>query len=178
MRAFLRQSPFALDEARIDWVLDTISRLTLREKVGQLINLQILPGDEQATEATIELVARHQLGAVTVINFSDPAECKAVIDRIQGVSRIRPLVAADLEGGVTSGHMTTTFPNQLGCAAAACLDTYGQALRALSDEGLVTLDADGLEVTPLGWYFVRSVAMVFDRYLRADARRERFSKVI
>ncbi|MBP8270702.1 MAG: oxygen-independent coproporphyrinogen III oxidase [Sphaerotilus sp.] len=53
-----------------------------------------------------------------------------------------------------------------------------EALRALADEGLVTLDADGLEVTPLGWYFVRSVAMVFDRYLRADARRERFSKVI
>jgi beta-N-acetylhexosaminidase len=143
MRAFLRQSPFALDEARIDWVLDTISRLTLREKVGQLINLQILPGDEQATEAAIELVARHQLGAVTVINFSDPAECKAVIDRIQGVSRIRPLVAADLEGGVTSGHMTTTFPNQLGCAAAACLDTYGQALRALSAE----MDALGVNWT-------------------------------
>lgn len=143
MRAFLRQSPFDLDEARIDWVLDTIGRLTLREKIGQLINLQILPGDTHSTDAAVELVARHQLGAVTVINFSDPAQCRAVIDRIEQACRIRPLVAADLEGGVTSGHMTTTFPNQLGCAAADCLDTYGQALQALSAE----MDALGVNWT-------------------------------
>jgi oxygen-independent coproporphyrinogen-3 oxidase len=53
-----------------------------------------------------------------------------------------------------------------------------ESLKALERDGLVTLHEDGLEVTPLGWYFVRSVAMVFDRHLRADASRERFSKVI
>jgi oxygen-independent coproporphyrinogen III oxidase len=52
------------------------------------------------------------------------------------------------------------------------------SLQALARDGLVTLHDDGLEVTPLGWYFVRSVAMVFDRYLRADRSRERFSQVI
>jgi len=33
-------------------------------------------------------------------------------------------------------------------------------------------------VTPLGWYFVRAVAMVFDRHLQADRVRERFSRII
>ena len=53
-----------------------------------------------------------------------------------------------------------------------------EALGDLARDGLVTLHDDGLEVTPLGWYFVRSVAMVFDRHLRVDRSRERFSKVI
>ena len=53
-----------------------------------------------------------------------------------------------------------------------------QALSALADSGLVVVDADAIEVTPLGWYFVRSVAMVFDRHLQADRARDHFSRVI
>jgi beta-N-acetylhexosaminidase len=130
MKDILRQAPFNLDEEQIAWVCDTLDSLTLREKLGQLINLQILPGDAHA----IEQIERHQLGAFTVINFSDPDACRSVIDAARQACRIPPLVSADLEGGVTSGHLTTTFPNQLGCAAAACLDTYGEALRMLSAE--------------------------------------------
>jgi oxygen-independent coproporphyrinogen-3 oxidase len=51
-------------------------------------------------------------------------------------------------------------------------------LQPLADSGLLTLGDDGFELTPLGWYFVRSVAMQFDRNLRADQVREKFSKVI
>ncbi|MEY8877908.1 MAG: oxygen-independent coproporphyrinogen III oxidase [Leptothrix sp. (in: b-proteobacteria)] len=51
-------------------------------------------------------------------------------------------------------------------------------LDALTEAGLLTHDADGLELTALGWYFVRTVAMVFDRHLRADQQRERFSRVV
>ena len=53
-----------------------------------------------------------------------------------------------------------------------------EALGPLAELGLVEVDRDGIDVTPLGWYFVRAVAMVFDRYLRADQARERFSRVI
>jgi oxygen-independent coproporphyrinogen-3 oxidase len=53
-----------------------------------------------------------------------------------------------------------------------------QALAGLAEAGLLTMDADGFDLTALGWYFVRSVAMVFDRYVQADQTRERFSKVI
>jgi len=53
-----------------------------------------------------------------------------------------------------------------------------EALRELADQGLVTLDDGGIQVTAMGWYFVRAVAMAFDRYLQADRNRARFSKII
>ena len=52
------------------------------------------------------------------------------------------------------------------------------ALGELVDQGLVTVTTADIEVTPSGWFFVRAVAMVFDRYLQADRNRERFSKII
>lgn len=48
----------------------------------------------------------------------------------------------------------------------------------LGDQGLVTLSEEGFRVSPQGWFFVRAVAMVFDRYLREDIDRARFSKII
>ncbi|PTT88637.1 oxygen-independent coproporphyrinogen III oxidase [Pelomonas sp. HMWF004] len=51
-------------------------------------------------------------------------------------------------------------------------------LQPLADQGLVMLEPGAIQVTPLGWYFVRAVALVFDRYCQADASRERFSKII
>jgi len=53
-----------------------------------------------------------------------------------------------------------------------------EQLIPLADAGLVTLEADGVTVTPLGWYFVRAVAMVFDKNLQADKALQRFSKII
>ncbi|MGB4813323.1 MAG: oxygen-independent coproporphyrinogen III oxidase [Methylophilaceae bacterium] len=44
--------------------------------------------------------------------------------------------------------------------------------------GMVELDDEGLTVTEMGWFFVRAIAMVFDRYLQADRNRARFSKII
>ena len=35
-----------------------------------------------------------------------------------------------------------------------------------------------VEVTAAGWYVVRAVAMVFDRYLSSGASRERFSRLV
>ncbi|MDH4449917.1 MAG: oxygen-independent coproporphyrinogen III oxidase [Rhodoferax sp.] len=52
------------------------------------------------------------------------------------------------------------------------------ALRGLADQGLVTLDDTGIQVTAQGWFFVRAIAMVFDRYLQTDRTRARFSKII
>jgi oxygen-independent coproporphyrinogen-3 oxidase len=44
--------------------------------------------------------------------------------------------------------------------------------------GMVELDDDGLLVTDMGWFFVRAIAMLFDRYLQTDKNRARFSKII
>jgi oxygen-independent coproporphyrinogen III oxidase len=62
--------------------------------------------------------------------------------------------------------MKTTFAAEL------------EELAALQSAGLVTLEPAAVQVTPLGWYFVRSVASVFDRHLQADKNRERYSRII
>jgi len=53
-----------------------------------------------------------------------------------------------------------------------------EGVQALAEQGLVTMDETGIQVTANGWFFVRAVAMVFDRYLQADRTRARFSKII
>ncbi len=52
------------------------------------------------------------------------------------------------------------------------------ALQALQENGMVVLEESGLQVTEMGWFFVRAVAMLFDRYLQTDRNRARFSKII
>ena len=53
-----------------------------------------------------------------------------------------------------------------------------EALQELVGQGLVVVNGQGIEVTAQGWFFVRAVAMVIDRYLQADRKRWRFSKII
>ena len=68
---------------------------------------------------------------------------------------------------------------------ASCLIDFKQyfanelaQLKAMQDQGLVQLTDTGIEVSTMGWFFVRAVGMVFDRYLQADRNRARFSKII
>lgn len=53
-----------------------------------------------------------------------------------------------------------------------------QALQALEEQGLVVVDDSSIQVTAQGWFFVRAIAMVFDRYLQTDRTRALFSKII
>ena len=53
-----------------------------------------------------------------------------------------------------------------------------EALKTYQAEGLVALDHTGIQVTGRGWFFVRAVAMTFDKYLQTDRNRARFSKII
>ncbi|QXZ10599.1 oxygen-independent coproporphyrinogen III oxidase [Comamonas sp. Y33R10-2] len=58
---------------------------------------------------------------------------------------------------------------------------FGGELAELKDmqaNGLIELSDEGFKVTGLGWFFVRGVAMLFDRYLQADRTRARFSRII
>jgi oxygen-independent coproporphyrinogen-3 oxidase len=51
-------------------------------------------------------------------------------------------------------------------------------LRRLEEEGLVAVTPEWIEVTPRGRLLVRSICMVFDRYLRERQARAHYSKVI
>ena len=53
-----------------------------------------------------------------------------------------------------------------------------EQLATLEGQGLVELEPGAIQATPVGWYFVRAVAMLFDRHLQTDHMRERFSRII
>ena len=53
-----------------------------------------------------------------------------------------------------------------------------EALQTLEVQGMVVVDESGIQVTAQGWFFVRAVAMVFDKYLQTDRTRAKFSKII
>ncbi len=53
-----------------------------------------------------------------------------------------------------------------------------ERLQPFVEAGLVAMEPGAIQVTAAGWYVVRAVAMVFDRYLHLDRQRERFSRVI
>jgi oxygen-independent coproporphyrinogen III oxidase len=53
-----------------------------------------------------------------------------------------------------------------------------ERLADLERSGLVVIEPAAIQVTALGWYFVRAVAMLFDRNLQNDKVRERFSRIV
>ena len=53
-----------------------------------------------------------------------------------------------------------------------------EALGELASDGLVRLDDDWIHVTPRGRMLIRTVCMVFDRYLQRERETMRFSRVI
>ena len=59
-----------------------------------------------------------------------------------------------------------------------CFGTELIALQALARQGLVLVDDTRIQIASTGWFFVRAVAIVFDRYLQTDRTNARFSKII
>ena len=60
-------------------------------------------------------------------------------------------------------------------------EVFAPELRQLAEYealGLVKVTGQEIQVTATGWYFVRGIAMVFDRHLQSDKVRERFSRII
>jgi oxygen-independent coproporphyrinogen-3 oxidase len=60
----------------------------------------------------------------------------------------------------------------------SCFAAEMEQLRTLQEQGMVVIDDTGIQVTAQGWFFVRAVAMLFDKYLQADRNRARFSRII
>jgi oxygen-independent coproporphyrinogen-3 oxidase len=67
---------------------------------------------------------------------------------------------------------------RFGVAVNEALPTEVTRLDALEAAGLVELSRQGMRVSPAGRYFLRNVAMTFDRYLRQDVRPGTFSTAV
>ena len=53
-----------------------------------------------------------------------------------------------------------------------------KALEDLAGTGILEVEEGAIQVTSTGWFFVRAIAMLFDRYLQLDRNRARFSRII
>jgi len=53
-----------------------------------------------------------------------------------------------------------------------------EQLREYEEMGVLVIDEAGIQITGTGWYVVRAIAMVFDRYLQSDRNRARFSRIV
>jgi len=51
-------------------------------------------------------------------------------------------------------------------------------LQIFQEDDMIDLTDQSIEVTDKGWFFVRAIAMVFDRYLQNDINLVKFSKII
>ena len=124
MREAFKQKPFYLDDAQCDWVFQTLGRLTLREKVGQLICCV------SAGESGEELLRRREAIPFGGITFrAAPAQAvKERVDLLQSRVDIPLLVSANLENGGTGVAIDgTEYASQLETAATGD-PAYAEAL--------------------------------------------------
>jgi oxygen-independent coproporphyrinogen-3 oxidase len=78
-------------------------------------------------------------------------------------------------------QFTVSFKGIEDAHAIAFRDSFAtefNSLEPLADDGLVEIASDAIHVTPRGRLLVRTVAMVFDRYLREQREAVRYSRII
>jgi beta-N-acetylhexosaminidase len=118
------------DEA---WVQATLARMSLEERVGQMLMVHLSGGFENVRGAAMSeafrLVGEAYVGGF-VVGLGSPLDVAVRLNELQGVSRLPLLIAADLEWGSgmrlwrpvylpygTEGRGGTVFPFNMGIAA-------------------------------------------------------------
>jgi beta-N-acetylhexosaminidase len=121
-----------LSAAQHEWVERTLASLSLRERVGQMINVWVLGDYTNTRDSSFAEVLRwireDHVGGVTM-SLGSPIEVAEKINAMQRAARVPLLVGADLEpnlgrleGGVFSHYMidaggATVFPNAMAIGA-------------------------------------------------------------
>jgi beta-N-acetylhexosaminidase len=133
--------PDVLDKAAAKWVEDTFRKMTLDDKVGQLVvtsaNSTYLSSDTDAFENLVKKIKELRLGGVHVFGGAEPIpavllnnaygsvilgqplEAASLLNRLQQAAAIPLLNTGDFEAGLgfrVSG--ATAFPRQMAVAAA------------------------------------------------------------
>jgi beta-N-acetylhexosaminidase len=133
--------PDSLDKVAAKWVEDTFKKMTLDDKVGQLVvtsaNTTYLASDTDAYESLSKKVQDLRLGGVHVFGGAEavpnvllgnaygavilgqPLEAASLLNRLQNVAALPLLNTGDFEAGLgfrIAG--ATVFPRQMAVAAA------------------------------------------------------------
>jgi oxygen-independent coproporphyrinogen-3 oxidase len=78
------------------------------------------------------------------------------------------------QGRVDAGQLR----QQYGIEFAEYFKEALEHLPELVAAGMVNFSEQGLQVSPKGWFFVRPIAMAFDKYLWLHRDHQRFSRVL
>lgn len=140
-----------LSAAQRDWVERTLASLTLRERVGQMINVWVL-GDYTNTHDSsfaevLRWIRNDHIGGVTM-SLGSPVEVAEKINAMQRAARVPLMVGADLEpnlgrleGGIFTHYLmdaggATVFPNAMAIAATGRDHDAYDVGRAIGREAL------------------------------------------
>jgi beta-N-acetylhexosaminidase len=150
--------PDALDKVAAKWVDDTFRKMTLDDKVGQLVVSSIssmyLSTDSDEFVELRKKIKELRLGGFVVFGGSErapgvlldnhygtvtlgqPLAAASLLNRLQALSVIPLLNAADFEAGLGFRMQgATTFPRQMGVAAAGDEELAFAAARITAIEG-------------------------------------------
>lgn len=150
--------PVVLDRVALRWVEDTFKKMTLDDKVGQVvmsgIDSMYLSSDTDQFDVLLEKVTKLKLGGFVVFGGSErapgvllntaygtvtlgqPLAAASTLNRLQAASVIPLLASADFEAGVgfrIAG--ATTFPRAMAFGAAMDEELARSAARITAQEG-------------------------------------------
>ena len=118
----VRAQTMASSEEAERWADETLAQLTLEEKVGQIICVDIVGGyitaDDPRLQRWIELARDHHIGGF-VFYGGTPRDVAHLLNRLQKEAKLPILMSADFEGG--PGQQVagaTEFPANMAFAAA------------------------------------------------------------
>ena len=132
--------PHALDAEARHWVNDTLGRMTLDEKIGQLIVpsffSEYTSSDSETYDHLAKLIHEHHVGGMLVFGTreprpdvllnraysrnarGEPLNAASLINRLQAISAVPLLVMADFETGIGFRmNGGTTFPRAMAFGA-------------------------------------------------------------
>ena len=126
----LRQAPFNLDDAGVEWVRRTKAGLTPKARLGQLFVLISMGRDPD------ELARLEKLQPAGITRMFSPDrdfECD-FIDAARGAAQVPMLISADLEGSRMSLAFGTEVPNPLALAAVDDVQASRTIARIMAKE--------------------------------------------
>lgn len=132
------------------WVDSTLASLSLRERVGQMVNVWVLGDYTNYEDSSFAEVLRwirdDHVGGVSM-SLGSPIEVAAKVNAMHRVAKVPLMVAADLEpnlgrldGGVFDHYLmdaggATIFPNAMAIGATGRVEDAYLVGRAMAEEG-------------------------------------------
>ncbi|HLA85886.1 MAG TPA: glycoside hydrolase family 3 N-terminal domain-containing protein [Thermoguttaceae bacterium] len=128
----------ASDAEATAWANETLAKLSLEQKIGQMICEQMqgnVAEDSPEFAKVLDLVRKHQIGALCVYGGS-PVKTAALFNRLQKESKLPLFISMDFEGGPGQQLAgATEFPANMALAAIGSEEITYAVGKAGAEEG-------------------------------------------